>query len=121
MSAQVIDFHFNLAQSLGLNIEIVRDATPIMHELGLRFGDVLKDLAADLDPDRESMALAQSMAAAVMLQTCAEFLEEDEESFYFRLMEAADRGLFDIDLNEAGPRLTAIYAQYIGEEHEDEG
>ena len=121
MSGQVIDFHFSLAQSLGLHVEVVRDAAPIMHEMGMRFGEVLKDIAADLAPDREAMALAESMAAAVMLQTCAEFLQEDEETFYFRLMEAADRGLFDLDLNEATPRLAALYAQHIGDTDEDEG
>ncbi len=120
MTAQVIDFHFKVASALGLNVEVVRDATPVMYELSLRFGEVLKDVAADLDPDRESMALAQSIASAVMLQCCAEFLGEDEESFYFRLLEAADRGLFDLNLAEATPRLTALFAQHIGEDNDED-
>lgn len=119
MTAQVIDFDFSVAQALGFTVEDVRDAKPILHELGLRIGDVFKDIASDLAPTREALALAQAMSSAVVIQVASEALDQDEASFYERLIEAADRGLFDLDLSEASPRLTALYAQYLGDQDEN--
>ena len=118
MSAQIIDFDFTVAQSLGLHVEHVREAKPLLHELGLRIGALLKDVAAAHDPPREVFALAQAMSAAVILQTAAQVMEEDEESFYFRLIEAADRGLFDLEMTDASPALKALYNQFLGDNDE---
>jgi len=117
MTAQVIDFDFSVAQSLGLHVETVREAKPVLHELGLRFAEVMSDLVVDhSDVSREAFALAQAMTAAIIIDTVADTLEEDAETFYFRLIEAADRGLFDLTMAEASPRLKALFNQFQGDD-----
>tara|TARA_Y100001951_G_scaffold45702_1_gene36068 strand:- start:74 stop:433 length:360 start_codon:yes stop_codon:yes gene_type:complete len=119
MNGQVIDFNFEVAQALGLDTEVIREARPLVYEISLRISEVFKDVAATEDPSREAMALAQSMAAAVIIEAAGSFINEDLETFYFRLLEAADRGLFDMSPTEAPPKLQAIFQQYMEEEDEN--
>ena len=108
----VIDFHFNLSQQLGLPLEYCRNSRELIYELSLRFGDDIKDISGDLDPDRESFAIAQAVCGAVLIETAANILDQDSESLYHRLIEGCNRGLFDLQPTEASPRLNAIYQMY---------
>jgi len=102
----VADEDFILAWTLGLDIEAVKEARPLIHEMGFRFGEVLKDLRAEHDPSTEAMAVAQAATTSIILDVAIEMLEEDS-SLFFRLLSAASNGLFDID--KPNPRLSALY------------
>ena len=119
MSAQVIDLNFEIAQALGLDTEVIREARPLVYELSLRISEMFKDVAVMEDPSREAMALAQSMTAAIIIDAAGKFIGENHETYFFRLIEAADRGLFDMSPTEAPPKLQAIFQQYMEEEDEN--
>tara|TARA_Y100000593_G_scaffold24510_2_gene48859 strand:+ start:2824 stop:3195 length:372 start_codon:yes stop_codon:yes gene_type:complete len=119
--ANLIDDDFNLSFQLGLDVAVIKEARPLIHEMGLRIGEILKDMAAEHAPSVEVMAMAQCATTAIILELAIEALEEDQ-SLYFRLLSAASKGLFDIEETE-NPRLAALYqleALITGEKHNDD-
>ena len=96
--AQVIELQSQIAESLGFHKGTIDEAAPVIYELGLHFGDVLIDAASNLDISREAFALALAINAAVLIDVATESLDEDAEGFYFRLIEASKRGLFDMPI-----------------------
>lgn len=112
MSAEIIDFPHVLAQASGLDGPISKEAAPLVHEIGFRIAELMNDIAVDVDCSREAFALAQAVSCALFLDLTAEILDQDIEDFSMRLMEAANRGLFDLAPQDASPRLQAILQQH---------
>ena len=112
----VIDFHFNLSQQLGLPLDYCKDSRELIYELQLRFGDDIKDIVIDHDASVESTAIAQAVCGAILIEASAKLLDQDAESLYYRFIEGCNRGLFDLQPTEASPRLNAIYQMYRTEE-----
>lgn len=104
--ANLIDDDFNLSFQLGIDVAVVKEAKPLIHEMGLKIGEVLKDMAGEHAPSVEVMAMAQCATTSIILELAIEALEEDQ-SLYFRLLSAARKGLFDLDQPNA--RLAVLY------------
>ena len=118
MSGSLISIQSYIAEYLGLDHEIVKESAPVLYEMGLRVGDALKDVAADADPSREAFALAQAMCAAIIMEAASEELDQNLDDFCSRLLEAANRGLFDISPTEVSPRLNALFNQHLSDDEE---
>jgi len=116
--SNIIDLQEMLSHDLGLPYPLVREAAPMVFEISLRIREVLVDVLNDQSPTGEAYALAQAMAATVLIETSAELLEVDSDDLLCRLIEAGHRGLFDIRDEEASPRLNELFNRFM-QERED--
>jgi len=111
-NSNVIDLQEILSNSLGLPYEIVREAAPLVFEIGLRLHEVLSDVTNENYPTNEAIALAQAASAAMVLGGTAEALGLDPDDLLCRLLEAGQRGLFDITTAEAPDHLTELFNRF---------
>lgn len=111
--SNVIDLQEMLSRDLGLPYPLVREAAPMVFEMSLRIREIIHDVVNEQSPTREAYALAQAMAATVLLETSAELLEVDPDDLLCRLSEAGHRGLFDIRDEDASPRLNELFNHFM--------
>ena len=116
--SNVIDLQEILSRDLGLPYPLVREAAQMVFELNLRIRELLFDVANEQSPTGEAYALAQAMAATVLIETSSDLLDGDPDDVLCRLIEAGHRGLFDIRDEDASPRLNELFNRYM-QERED--
>tara|TARA_R110002012_G_C11358788_1_gene580578 strand:- start:169 stop:549 length:381 start_codon:yes stop_codon:yes gene_type:complete len=110
--SNVIDLMEILSNSLGLPYPVVKEASPLVFEFALRFHEVVGDVIEHHQPQRDTYALAQAMAGAMLIETASDLLQVDPDDLLCRLIEAGHRGLFDMDESEASSHLQSLFNRY---------
>jgi hypothetical protein len=118
--SNIIDLQEILSRDLGLPYPLVREAAPIVFELSLRIRELMFDVVNEKSPTGEAYALAQAMAATVLIEASSNLLDVDPDDLLCRLIEAGHRGLFDIRDEEASPRVNELFNRYMQEQEESD-
>ena len=93
--SEIVYMNDIVAQALGIHSELLEEAKPSIEKLSERFGEAIAEIANDKVTNQEAYALAMAITSAIIFDVATQFLDEDEETFYFRLIEATQRKLFD--------------------------